>query len=73
MFHMKRHKQINHWIIKEKRLDEIPAHLPETQRFAVFSPYGIWQEDNLTEEQAIDFCKTNLDYAKKSNRGNLVQ
>lgn len=59
---MKRVKQINNWIIKEKNLDEIPLGIDENRKYAIFSPSGTFMEDNLLWEEAIDFCKTNLDH-----------
>ena len=62
---MKAIKTVNRWIIKEKRLEEIPAMCGDNQGYAVFAPDGRWTEDNLTYEQAIEFCKNNLDWIKK--------
>jgi len=55
-------KQINNWIIKEKRLDEMPLSTDLERKYCVFSPSGIFQEDNLTLQEAEEFCKDNLDY-----------
>jgi hypothetical protein len=57
---MKKVKQINNWIIKEKRTDEIPIWIEDNRKYAVFSPSGIFQEDNLTLKEAEEFCKENL-------------
>lgn len=60
---MKKIKQVNNWIIKEKRHDEVPSNLPLERCYAIFSPNGkIFQEDNLTWEEAIEFCQENKDY-----------
>jgi hypothetical protein len=61
---MKQYKQINNWTIKEKSLDEIPHPMTEENRFAVFAPDGRWMEDNLTLEQAEEYCNENLDFVK---------
>lgn len=65
---MKKVKQLNNWIIKEKREDEVPMGIDLESRFAVFSPEGVFMEDNLTLEKAEEFCSKNLDYVvrKKS-------
>jgi aromatic ring-opening dioxygenase LigB subunit len=62
---MKKVKQINNLIIKEKRPDEIATFEKEEQRYCVFTPHGIYLEDNLTLEQAEDFCKNTKDFLNK--------
>lgn len=62
---MKKIRQINNWIIKEKSISEVPLNEDIFKCYAVFSPTGVFQEDNLTYEQAIKFCRENLDWVKK--------
>ena len=59
---MKKIKQKNNWIIKEKRLDEIPMGQSEDRKYCIFSPNGTFMEDNLTYDEAMKFCETNLDF-----------
>src|SRR3990167_3174558 len=61
---MKKILQINNWVIKEKNDDEIPLSISLTQRYCVFAPNGRFMEDNLTLQQAINFCNDNEDYVK---------
>jgi proline racemase len=56
---VKKLKQINGWIIKEKRLDEVPMGTDDSNRYAVFAKDGRWMEDNLTLAQAEEYCKEN--------------
>lgn len=62
---MKKIKQLNNWIIKEKNWSELPSNVEAFRKFCVFSPTGIFQEDNLSYEEAVDFCKRNKDYITK--------
>lgn len=65
---MRKVKQLNNWIIKEKRIGEVPMNLSTDHRYVVFSPTGKCQEDNLTIDQAVEFCETNLDYIQKGRK-----
>lgn len=56
---MKKIKQLNGFIIKEKRLDEIPSWVSDERRYAVFNSEGIFLEDNLFLDEAISFCEDN--------------
>jgi hypothetical protein len=62
---MKFFKKVNGWIIKEKKLDEVPHWIDDDKRYGVFSPDGRFLEDHLTIEQAIEWCNENNDYAKR--------
>lgn len=58
---MKTLKKVNGWIIKEKRFDEVPSFVEDERKYAVFAPkgqpfYGKWMEDNLTLDEATDWC-----------------
>jgi aromatic ring-opening dioxygenase LigB subunit len=63
---MKKIKQINNWTIKEKALKEVPKHIADNRKYVVFSPTDICQEDNLTYDEAVEFCQNNLDHVQKS-------
>jgi hypothetical protein len=54
---MKKIKQLNGFIIKEKRIDEIPLGIDENRKYAVFTKDGRWLEDNLTYDEAIRVCE----------------
>lgn len=54
----------NRWVIRKKRDDQVPSHLPLERRYVVFSPDGECMEDNLTYDEAIEFCTENLDHVK---------
>ena len=64
---MKTIKQINNLIIKQKGLGEITSFTGAymLNRYVVFAPKGICLEDNLTLEQAEEFCKNTLDFKTK--------
>lgn len=62
---LKRYRQINNWVIKEKSLDEVPSWVNENRRFVVFAPDGRCMEDNLLQEEAIDFCNENKELVNK--------
>lgn len=55
---MKKIKQLNGFIVKEKRIDEIPLGIDEERKYCVFKD-DIFLEDNLTIDEAISFCKEN--------------
>ena len=65
---MKKIKQINNWTIKEKSIGEVPKWIADNRKYGVFSPSGIFMEDNLTLEEAESFCKENLDYVKNNKK-----
>jgi hypothetical protein len=55
---MKKVKQMNNWLIKERRLDEVPKHIADDHRYCVCTLDGIIQEDNLSWDDATGFCTT---------------
>jgi len=61
-------KKLNNWSIKEKTEKEIPEGYTLKQGYAIFAPDGTFQEDNLTYEQAEEFCKNNLDWTKRGKK-----
>lgn len=65
MAFLKRYRQINNWIIKEKTPDEVPIGIDENRRYVVFAPDGRCMEDNLLEEEALEFCNENEDFVNK--------
>lgn len=62
---MKFYKKINGWVIKEKKIDEVPSTIEDNRRYGVFTPEDRFMEDNLTLDEAIEFCNNNDDFAKK--------
>lgn len=65
-------KQVNGWIIKEKRPDEVPNFVEEERKYTVFAPkgppyYGSFLEDNLTLREAVEWCNENNDFADKGD------
>lgn len=46
---------INKWVIKEKRRDEIPSWIEENRKYYIFSSNGMFMEDNLTWEEAVEW------------------
>lgn len=58
-------QQLNNWIIKEKSLDQVPSWIEYNRRYSVWSPDKKCMEDNLTIEEAREFCIENLDYLRK--------
>ena len=56
---MKNVGKLHRWIIKEKHIGEIPLGTDPKLKYAIFAPDGRWMEDNLTWQQAVDFCEEN--------------
>lgn len=65
--YMKKVKQINNYIIKEKRKDEMPLGIETYRKYVVFAPDGKCIEDNLTYQEAEKFCKNDYTYIRKFN------
>lgn len=63
---MKIIKRINNWIIKEKKENEIPQGYTLKQGYAVFTPDKKLMEDNLTYQQAVEFCVNNTDWIQRT-------
>jgi len=62
---MEKVRQINNLIIKQKKEEEVPFGLPVERCFIVVAPDGKVLEDNLTKEEAIDFCQEVTDFVRK--------